>query len=231
MAKKSKRYNESLKVLEQGKSYSVKEAVEVLKKTKPAKFDESVELSFQLGIDTKQADQAIRGTVNLPHGSGKPVKVLCFVRGEEAKDAEKAGAEYVGADDLVTKVSGGWLDFDVIVAHPDMMRDISKLGRVLGPKGLMPSPKAGTVTKNIGKAVEELKKGKIELKSDKTGGIHVACGKLSFSEDAIAENAKAVIKTLLELKPQSAKGDYVRNVSISSTMGPGLRLEASEFGI
>ena len=232
MAKKpSKRFQNIVKNLDKNKQYPVKEAVQILKDADVTKFDQSVELNFQLNVDTKQAEQLVRGTVNLPHGSGKSIKVLCFVRGEEAKDAEKAGAEYVGADDLVTKVAGGWFDFDVVVAHPDMMRDISKLGRVLGPKGMMPSPKAGTVTKNIGKAVEELKKGKIELKTDKTGGLHIACGKLSFSDDAIADNIKAVVRTIVELRPQTVKGEYIKGVSIASSMGPGLKLESADLGI
>jgi large subunit ribosomal protein L1 len=229
--KQSKRFKSVLEKVDAVKEYSLDDAVEMLKDQPATKFDQSLELSFQLGIDTKQAEQAIRGTVNLPNGSGRSVKVLCFVKGEEAKDAEKAGAEFVGADDLIAKINGGWFGFDVIVAHPEMMRDISKLGRVLGPKGMMPTPKAGTVTKNVGKAIEELKKGKIELKSDKTGGLHAACGKLSFEKSALVENVKAVMHSMSELRPQSVKGDYVKRVSISSSMGPGLKLSLAGLGV
>jgi len=224
---RSKRYKKAIETIDVTKRYSVENAIAALKKFAPAKFDEAIELNVQLGIDTKQVDQTIRGTASLPHGSGKKIRVICFVKGEAAKDAEKAGADEVGAEELAKKVQGGWLDFDSVVAHPDMMRDISKLGRVLGPKGLMPSPKAGTVTPNVGKAVEDLKKGKIELKNDKTGGLHAICGKVSFAENALVENVNTVIHALNSLKPQSVKGDYMKSVTLSSTMGPGLRLETA----
>ncbi len=224
---RSKRYKERAKLVDRNRYYALAEAIDTLKQYPKSKFDESVELNFQLGLDLKQSEGVVRGTVSLPHGSGKKVKVLCFCKGEGANDARTAGADYVGAEDLIEKIQGGWLDFDVVVAHPDMMRDISKLGRVLGPKGLMPSPKTGTVTISVGKAVQEVKKGKIEVKSDKTGGLHVACGKLSFPAEALVENAKAVIKTVADLKPASAKGDYLRSIGISSTQGPGLRLQLS----
>jgi large subunit ribosomal protein L1 len=228
LRKRSKRYRKAVEGIEPQKKYSLKEAIALLKKAPATKFDQSVELSFQLGLDPKQTDQALRGSVNLPHGTGKAVRVICFVKGEEAREAERAGADVIGAEDLIEKVNGGWFDFDAVVAHPDMMREISKLGRVLGPKGLMPSPKAGTVTKNVGKAVSELKKGKIEIKNDKTSGVHVVCGKLSFPEEKLVENASAVIQSLLDLRPQSVKGEYVKNISISSSMGPGLKLETPE---
>jgi large subunit ribosomal protein L1 len=169
----------------------------------------------------------VRGTVILPHGSGKKVRVICFCKGEGAREAETAGAEAVGAEDLVKKVQEGWLDFDAIVAHPDMMREVSKLGRILGPKGLMPSPKAGTVTPHIGRAVKELKSGRIEFKSDKTGGLHAVCGKLSFSETALVENAKSVLRAVRDAKPAAGKGEYFRRITLAPTQGPGLRLSAS----
>lgn len=226
---RSKRYREREKLVQKTKMYELEEAVKVLKQYPNAAFDETVEMNFQLGLDTKQPESLIRGTVNLPHGSGKKVKVLCFCKGEGANDAKDAGADYVGSEDLVEKIQGGWLDFDVVVAHPDMMREISKLGRILGPKGLMPSPKTGTVTMAVGKAVQEVKKGKIEIRADKTGGLHVPCGKMSFLPEALAENAKAIVKAILDIKPASAKGDYLRSVTLSSTQGPGLRLQLASL--
>lgn len=226
---RSKRYREREKLVDRTRSYTLEEAMEVAKQYPNAKFDESVNLNFQLGLNIKASDGMIRGTVSLPHGTGKQVKVLCFCKGEGAKDAQAAGADFVGAEDLIEKIQGGWMEFDVVVAHPDMMREISKLGRVLGPKGLMPSPKTGTVTMQVGKAVQEVKKGKIELKSDKTGGLHVPCGKLSFPGVALIENAKAVLKAVLDIKPASAKGDYLRRVTLSTTQGPGMRLQLSSL--
>lgn len=230
VVKGSKRFRKACVGVDTQKMYPLKEAVGILKKAPATKFDQSVELHFQLGLDPKQADQAIRGAASLPHGTGRSIKVICFVRGEEAKEAERAGADFIGAEDLIEKVNGGWLEFDAVVAHPDMMRDMSKLGRVLGPKGLMPSPKAGTVTKNVGKAIADLKKGKIELKNDKTGGVHVACGKLSFDESKIVENVNAVVRSILELRPHTVKGEYIKAVSIASSMGPGLRLDTTNLG-
>jgi len=230
VVKGSKRFRKACEGVDVQKKYSLKEAVAILKKAPATKFDQSVELHFQLGLDPKQADQAIRGASSLPHGTGKSIKVICFVRGEEAKEAERAGADFVGAEDLIEKVNGGWLEFDAVVAHPDMMRDMSKLGRVLGPKGLMPSPKAGTVTKAVGKAVADLKKGKIELKNDKTSGVHVACGKLSFDESKIIENVNAVVRSILEMRPHTVKGEYIKAVSIASSMGPGLKLDTANLG-
>ena len=229
MKKRSKRYEERAKLVDINKRYGLENAVKVLKQFPKNKFDESVEISVQLGVDPAKAEENVRGTVSLPHGTGKSVKVLCFCKGEEAKAALAAGAEYVGTDEYLTKVQEGWLDFDVIVAHPDMMREISKLGRVLGPKGLMPSPKAGTVSMDVGKAVKEIKKGKIEFKSDKTGGLHVACGKMSFSEQAILENTKSVIRALLDHRPSSVKGEYLKSVSIATSQGPGMRLETASL--
>lgn len=227
MKKRSKRHQERAKLVDATKRYSLEEAVKVLKQFPKGKYDESVELNIQLGVDPAKAEENIRGTVQLPNGTGKSVKVLCVCKGEEAKAAQSAGADYVGTDEYIGKIQEGWLDFDVLVAHPDMMRELSKLGRVLGPKGLMPSPKAGTVSTDVGKAVKEIKKGKIEFKSDKTGGLHVSCGRVSFTEQAIQENAKSVIKALTDQKPSSVKGAYIKSVSIATTQGPGLKLETS----
>jgi len=227
---RSKRYRERVKLVDRKRSYSIEEAVELLKQlSTTGKFDETLDLNFQLGVDTTQPDGMIRGSVSLPNGSGKKVKIICFCKGEGAKDAEAAGADYVGAEELIQKVQGGWMDFDVVVSHPDMMREVSKLGRILGPKGLMPSPKTGTVTTSVGKTVQELKKGKIEIRSDKTGGLHVGCGKLSFSKEALVENARAVAKAVVEIKPASAKGDYLRGVTVSTTQGPGFRLQVASL--
>lgn len=225
---RSKRYREREKLVDRKRVYTIDEAVDVLKKvaaTAAGKFDETMNLDFQLGVDTAQPDGMIRGSVSLPAGTGKKVKVICFCKGEGARDAEAAGADFVGAEELIQKVQGGWMEFDVVVSHPDMMREVSKLGRILGPKGLMPSPKTGTVTTAVGKTVQELKKGKIEVRSDKTGGLHVGCGKISFPKEALIENAKAVVKAVVELKPASAKGDYLKSLWISTTQSPGLRLQ------
>jgi len=226
---RSKRYREREKLVDKKRVYSVEEAVEILKKFPGGKFDETLDLNFQLGVDTKQPDGMIRGSVSLPNGSGKKVKIICFCKGEGAKDALAAGADFVGAEELVQKVQGGWLEFDVVVSHPDMMREVSKLGRILGPKGLMPSPKTGTVATDMGKTVQELKKGKIEIRSDKTGGLHVGCGKLSFTKEALIENAKAVARAVSDIKPASAKGDYLQSVSISVTQGPGMKLQVASL--
>ncbi|MBI1978026.1 MAG: 50S ribosomal protein L1 [Candidatus Omnitrophica bacterium] len=231
MHKRSKRYQECVKLYEPTKSYSLSEAVKILKQFSPAKFDESVELSFQLGVHPDQPNEAVRGATNLPHGSGKKVRVLCFAKGEAQRAAEQAGADYVGADEFMKKIEGGWLDFDAVVAHPDMMREISKLGKVLGPRGLMPTPKTGTVTPDVGKAVKEIKGGRVEFKTDKTGGLHVTCGKKSFSEDAILANAKTVIKAIIDAKPIAAKGDYLKRVTIATTQGPGIKLRATTMSV
>lgn len=223
MNKRSKRYKEAEKLIDRAKEYSVEEAVGIIKKLPKPKFDETIDLNFQLGIDTK-ANESVRGMVSLPHGTGKAVKVLCLCRGEEAKEAQAEGADFVGGDDLIEKIQSGWLGFDVVVAHPDMMRDLGKLGRVLGPKGLMPSPKSGTVTKELGKIVKELKKGKIEFKNDKTSGLHVPCGKVSFKEDALTENIKTIVHAVATSKPASTKGEYIRSIYVSTSQGPGLKL-------
>lgn len=222
--KRSKRYQKRAALVEEGKIYSLTEAVKILKKVEKSKVDETISLNFQLGVRAEQGDENVRGTVSLPHGSGRSQRVLCFAKGESARDAETAGADFVGAEELVEKVKNGFLDFDVVVAHPDMMREVSKLGRVLGPKGLMPTPKTGTVTPQVGKAVKEVKGGRIEFKSDKTAGMHAVCGKLSFTEEALLENARTVIKAVKDSKPATSKGEYLKTVHIAATHGPGLRL-------
>jgi large subunit ribosomal protein L1 len=222
--KRSKRYQKRSGLVEAEKKYSLADAVKILKKVEKSKADETISLNFQLGVKAEQGDENVRGTVSLPHGSGKSVRVLCFTKGETAKEAEAAGADIVGGEELVEKVKNGFLDFDVVVAHPDMMREVSKLGRVLGPKGLMPTPKTGTVTPQIGRAVKEVKAGRIEFKSDKTAGLHAVCGKLSFSEEALLENARTVIKAVRDSKPPTSKGEYLKSVTISATQGPGITL-------
>lgn len=231
MKKRSKRYREAAKSLEESKSYTLLEAVRTLKTFPPVKFDESVQLNFQLGIKPDQADQTVRGTAALPHGTGKKVRVLCFVKGEAEKAAKEAGADYTGAEEYVKKIEGGWLDFDAVVAHPDMMREISKLGKILGPRGLMPSPKAGTVAVDVKKAVKEIKAGRVEFKNDRTGGIHILCGKRSFPEEALFENAKTLVKAVLDAKPQTTKGDYLRHVTLAATQSPGLKIRSGALSI
>lgn len=229
MAKRGKKYQQALQLVDRTKHYTLDEAVQLVKKAAPAKFDETVELAVKLGIDPKRADQQVRGAVVLPHGTGKTVRVLVFAKGEKAKEAEAAGADYVGDEELIEKVSQGWFDFDVVVATPDMMGQVGKLGRILGPRGLMPNPKTGTVTFEVAKAVQEIKAGKIEYRTDKAGVVHVPVGKVSFAEEKLAENIKTVIEALIRAKPPAAKGTYLRSVAISSTMGPGIRLAPQQF--
>lgn len=229
MAKKGKKYLEALKLIDRTKAYGINEAVELVKKTATASFDETVDAAFRLGVDPKKADQQIRGAMVLPHGTGKTQKVLVFAKGEKAKEAEAAGADYVGEQDLINKINQGWFDFDVVVATPDMMAEVGKLGRVLGPKGLMPNPKTGTVTFEVEKAVKEIKAGKIEYRVDKSGNIHVPIGKVSFDNQKLVENFEALVETLIKAKPQSSKGTYMRNAAISSTMGPGIRVDVSGY--
>ncbi len=225
MAKPGKRYRSAGELVEAGRSYPPAEAVGLLGRMDHAKFDESVELVLGLGIDPRQSDQMVRGTVALPHGTGKEIKVLAFCSSDQAEDARAAGANYTGGKDLVEKIKGGWLDFDVAVAGKDMMREISQLGKILGPRGLMPSPKAGTVTDDIPKAVKELKAGKIEFKSDKFGNVQVALGKVSFSEENLVENIESVIKEVIRVRPTSVKGKYITRAFISSTMSPSIKLD------
>ena len=220
----SKRYKESAKQVEPDKFYQLKEAVTILKKLSKPKFDGSVDLHFSLNIDSKKSDQMVRGTVALPHGTGKKVRVAVFCRGEHEKQAKEAQADYVGANELIDKVAAGFMDFDCAIATPDMMKDLSKLGKVLGPRGLMPSPKTGTVTNDIAKAIEDVKKGKVEFRVDKQGGIHLSVGKLSFDEGKLYDNASRVIEAINEAKPASVKGKFVRSLSICASMNPGVKL-------
>ena len=220
-----KRYKMAAKNVDGSKSYTVEEAAELVKKSATAKFDETVELAFKLGVDPRQAEQMVRGTVALPHGTGRSVKVVVFAKGEKTREAEEAGANIVGSDELIEKIQSGWMDFDVAVATPDMMSAVSKLGRLLGPRGLMPSPKSGTVTFDIAQTVKQIKAGKIEYRVDKSANIHVPIGKVSFDSDQIAENALSVIESVIGAKPASAKGTYLHSVSMSSSMGPGLKLD------
>jgi large subunit ribosomal protein L1 len=229
MAKKGKKYEDALKLVDREKVYEITEAVELVKKTATAKFDETVEFAARLGVDPKKADQQIRGAVVLPHGTGKTQRVLVFAKGEKAKEAEAAGADFVGEEDLINKVSQGWFDFDVVVATPDMMAQVGKLGRTLGPKGLMPNPKTGTVTFDVTKAVNEIKAGKVEYRVDKSGNLHVPIGKVSFDDQKLVENFSTIIETLLKVKPAASKGTYVRNVAIASTMGPGMKVNVSGY--
>lgn len=224
MPKHGKKYQEAIKQIDKNKVYEVNEAIELVKKVASAKFDESVEAAFRLGVDPKRADQQIRGAVVLPNGTGKVQRVLVFAKGEKAKEAEAAGADYVGDADMIAKIQGGWFEFDVVVATPDMMGEVGKLGRVLGPKGLMPNPKTGTVTFDVTKAVNEIKAGKIEYRVDKAGNIHAPIGKVSFDAEKLVENLAALTDALNRAKPAAAKGIYMKNVTISSTMGPGVRV-------
>lgn len=222
MAKKSKKYRAALELLEAGKLYTAEEAVELVKKTATAKFDETIEMHVRLGVDPKYADQQVRGAIVLPHGTGKTKRVLVFTKGEKVQEAEKAGADFIGAEDLADKIKGGWFDFDVAVASPDMMGVVGKLGKLLGPRGLMPNPKLGTVTPDIAKAVAEQKAGKVEYRTDKAGNIHCPIGKASFENDKLKENYQTLLDTLIRVKPAAAKGQYVRSITLSATMGPGV---------
>ena len=224
MPKHGKKYVEASKLVDRANLYEVSEAIELAKKTATAKFDETVEVAFRLGVDPRQSDQMIRGAVVLPHGTGKSQTVLVFAKGEKAKEAEAAGADFVGAEDLVAKIQGGWFGFDVAVATPDMMGVVGKIGRLLGPKGLMPNPKTGTVTMDVTKAVKEVKAGKIEYRVDKTGIIHAPIGKASFEQAQLEENFKTLVDVLIKAKPASSKGQYIKSVTVSTTMGPGVKI-------
>ncbi|MCX5692406.1 MAG: 50S ribosomal protein L1 [Candidatus Omnitrophica bacterium] len=230
MTKLTKRRKEIQKIADVEKAYSTEEAVSVLKKIPHPKFDETVELAFNLGTDPKQSDQMVRGTLMLPNGTGKKIRVLVLCKGEAGNAAKEAGAEHVGGDDLIAKISSGWMDFDVVISSPDMMRDVGKLGKVLGPRGLMPNPKTGTVTNDLGRAVKEAKAGKIEFKLDKQGNINIGVGKISFEEKAICENIDTVVSAINKARPQAAKGKFIKNISISTTMGPGLNLDLTKLG-
>ena len=230
MPKHSKRYVEAKKLVDRMKYYDVDEAIDLVKKTATAKFDETVELHLATNIDYRKPDQHIRGTISLPHGTGKKVRVLVFAKGEKAKEAEEAGADYVGAEDLVEKIQNeGFLDFDVAIATPDMMRIIGRLGKILGPRGLMPSPKSGTVTNEIGEAVREFKKGRIEIRTDKTGNLHIPIGKVSFDKEQLKENLLSAVDQVMSMKPPSVKGQLLKKAVLASTMGPGIKLDLNKI--
>lgn len=224
MAKHGKKYVDALKKYDSTKSYPLAEATKILKDVAYAKFNETVDLDLRLGVDPRHADQQVRGTVSLPHGTGKSVRVVVFAKGDKAREAEQAGAEVVGAEDLVAKIQGGFTDFDAAIATPDMMGQVGRLGKVLGPRGLMPNPKTGTVTMDVAKAVSEIKAGKVEFRVDKTGNIHVPVGKIQFTHDQIAQNAQTVLEAIQRAKPAAAKGTYMRSIAISSTMSPAIKL-------
>ncbi|WP_418495336.1 50S ribosomal protein L1 [Enterocloster bolteae] len=228
--KKGKRYVESAKLVDRTNLYDVDEAVSILKKTASAKFDETIEAHIRLGVDGRHADQQVRGAVVLPHGTGKTVRVLVFAKGDKVAEAEAAGADFVGGDELVPRIQKeGWLDFDVVVATPDMMGIVGRLGRILGPKGLMPNPKAGTVTMDVTKAVNDIKAGKIEYRLDKTNIIHVPLGKASFTEEQLADNFQTLIDAIMKAKPSTVKGAYLKSVALTSTMGPGVKLNVAKL--
>lgn len=224
MAARGKRYQEALKLYDRDQLYSPSEAVDLVKETAKAGFDETVELAVKLGIDPKRSDQQVRGAVVLPHGTGKAVRVAVFAKGEKAKEAEEAGADYVGAEDMAEKVQGGRMDFDVAVATPDMMSVVGRLGRILGPRGLMPNPKTGTVTFEVERAIKEIKAGKVEYRADKTAIVHVPIGKASFEKEKLLENLAVILDALIKARPAAARGAYLRSVVLSSTMGPGIRV-------
>jgi len=227
--KHGKKYTESLRKIDRAQKYSLQEALRLIKDVDVAKFDETIELSIRLGVDPKRADQVVRGTVILPHGTGKKVKVLVLAKGEKEKEAELAGADYYGSEEYVEKISQGWTDVDVVIATPDMMGMVGKLGRILGPRGLMPNPKSGTVTFEVEKAVKEVKAGKIEYRVDKTGILHVPIGKKSFEVEKLMDNATVFFQAVLKAKPSAAQGQYLRSIVVSSTMGPGIKLDINEL--
>jgi len=227
--KRGKLYKAGASKVDSSKTYTLVEAVKLMRAAAHAKFNETVEATMRLGVDPKKADQMVRGTTVLPHGTGKSVKVLVLTKGDKAKEAEEAGADLIGAEEYVEKIQGGWADVDVIIATPDMMGQVGKLGKILGPKKLMPNPKSGTVTMEIAKAVKSVKAGKIEYRTDKTANIQVGLGKLSFTDEQILENARTFFAAIVRAKPASAKGAYIRNASMSSTMGPGIKLDVNEL--
>ncbi len=230
MAKFGKKYAESAKLVDRSKLYDMNEALELLKQISKAKFDETVEVHVKLGVDGRHADQQVRGAVVLPHGIGKTKKVLVIAKGEKATEAEAAGADFVGSDDIINKIQNeNWFDFDVMVATPDMMGLVGRLGRVLGPKGLMPNPKSGTVTFDVARAVNEIKAGKVEYRLDKTNIVHVVIGKVSFEQEKLADNFHTIMEAIVKAKPAAAKGTYVRSVTVASTMSPGIKLNAAKF--
>ena len=228
--KRGKKYNESVKLFDKSAQYDASEAISLVKKSAVAKFDETIEAHIRLGVDGRHADQQVRGAVVLPHGTGKTVRVLVFAKGDKVAEAEAAGADFVGGDDLIPRIQGGWFDFDVVVATPDMMGIVGRLGRVLGPKGLMPNPKAGTVTMDVTKAIKDIKAGKIEYRLDKTNIIHCPVGKASFTEEQLADNFQTLMGAIIKAKPASAKGTYLKSVTLAATMGPGVKVNAAKLG-
>jgi large subunit ribosomal protein L1 len=225
MKRRGKAYETVLKKVDRSKRYALEEGVALVKQIARAKFDETVEMAIRLGVDPRQADQNVRGTVVLPHGAGKVVRVLAFVKGEKEREAKEAGADFVGGDDLIEKIKEGWLDFDKTVATPDMMAVVGKIGKILGPRGLMPNPKTGTVTLDVGRAVKELKAGKLEFRVDKAGIAHMSVGKVSFGAEKLLDNTQAVLGAVLKAKPASSKGQYILGVTLSTTMGPGIKID------
>jgi large subunit ribosomal protein L1 len=225
MPKRGNKYIEARKKIDPEKGHELKEALNKVKEIAFAKFDETIEMSIKLGIDPRHSDQMVRGTVSLPYGTGKEVRVLAFVKGEKEKEAEEAGADYVGSTDLIEKIKGGWFEFDKAVATPDMMSEVGKIGKILGPRGLMPNPKVGTVTFDVAKAVKEIKTGKVEFRVDKSGNMHIPIGKVSFNIESLFENAKALLETVIRLKPLTSKGVFLRNIVLASTQGPGIKVD------
>ncbi|MGQ9630301.1 MAG: 50S ribosomal protein L1 [bacterium] len=229
MPREGKRIREARKKVDRNSVYTLEDAMRLVKETATAKFDETVELALKLGVDPRRSDQQVRGTALLPHGTGKKVRVLVFAQGEKEAEAKEAGADYVGGEDLIQKISEGWLDFDVAIATPDMMRQVGRLGKVLGPRGLMPNPKAGTVTSDVAKAVRDVKAGRIEFKLNKLGGINIPIGKVSFDVNHLVDNARVVLDAIIKAKPAAAKGQYLKKACVSSTMGPGIKLDAQRI--
>ncbi|MGA2955372.1 MAG: 50S ribosomal protein L1 [Thermodesulfobacteriota bacterium] len=229
MSGRGKKYEEAKKKVDRNKRYDLDGGIQLLKETARAKFDETVDMAIRLGVNPKHSDQMVRGTVVLPNGVGKSIKVLVFAKGEKEKEAKEAGADLVGAEDLVEKITGGWTDFDKAIATPDMMGTVGKLGKILGPRGLMPNPKVGTVTFDVGRAVKELKAGRVEFKVEKTGIIHATVGKISFDPDRLKENVLALMDVIVRAKPASSKGTYLKSIAISTTMGPGIKLDPNEL--
>lgn len=227
--KRSKRYKKVVTEIDKKRNYPIDEGIEKIKTVASVKFDESLEISMNLGVDPKQSDQLVRGTVSLPYGSGKKVRVLVINRGDKDEEAKRAGADYVGFEEYIEKIQGGWLDFDVIVATPDSMSSVSKLGKILGKRGLMPNPKSGTVTADIERTVKEIKSGRIEFRVDKYGILHASIGKVSFDKEKLVENLLSFVSAVLKLKPPSAKGQYIKKISLSSTMGPGVKIDQQEL--
>lgn len=225
MAKRGKKHLDAAKNIDATKKYELEEGIKITKENSFCSFDESIDISLRLGIDPRKADQMVRGTVVLPHGTGKEVRVLVFAKGEKEKEARDAGADFVGAEDLIEKIVGGWTEFDKAVATPDMMGMVGKIGKILGPRGLMPNPKVGTVTFDVGQVVKELKAGKVEFRADKTGIVHVSVGRVSFSEESLLENVKSLLDIIIKAKPPSSKGVYLRSIALSTTMGPGLKVD------